>query len=30
MGNHTFDADGADKLENAERRYRFLSSEELL
>jgi ubiquinone/menaquinone biosynthesis C-methylase UbiE len=30
MGYHTFDADGADKLEEAERRYRFLSAEELL
>jgi ubiquinone/menaquinone biosynthesis C-methylase UbiE len=30
MGHHTFDADGADKLEQAERRYRFLSAEELL
>jgi ubiquinone/menaquinone biosynthesis C-methylase UbiE len=30
MGHHTFDADGADKLERAERRYRFLSAEELL
>ncbi|WP_225336621.1 class I SAM-dependent methyltransferase [Halomicrobium urmianum] len=30
MGHHTFDADRADKLERAERRYRFLSAEELL
>lgn len=30
MGYHTFDADGADKLEDPERRYRFLSAEELL
>jgi len=30
MGYHTFDADGADKLEEAARRYRFLSAEELL
>ena len=30
MGHHTFDADGADKLERPERRYRFLSTEELL
>lgn len=30
MGYHTFDADGADKLEDAQRRYRFLSAEELL
>ncbi|WP_256686068.1 class I SAM-dependent methyltransferase [Halococcus qingdaonensis] len=30
MGYHTFDADGADKLERPERRYRFLSTEELL
>jgi ubiquinone/menaquinone biosynthesis C-methylase UbiE len=30
VGYHTFDADGADKLENPERRYRFLSAEELL
>ncbi|TSD08828.1 SAM-dependent methyltransferase [Haloglomus irregulare] len=30
MGHHTFDADRADKLEIAERRYRFLSAEELL
>jgi len=30
MGYHTFDADRADKLENAQRRYRFLSAEELL
>ncbi len=30
MGYHTFDADRADKLEDAQRRYRFLSTEELL
>lgn len=30
MGHHTFDADGADKLERPERRYRFFSFEELL
>jgi len=30
MGYHTLDADRADKLENAQRRYRFLSAEELL
>jgi len=30
MGHHTFDADGADKLERSERRYRFFSLEELL
>jgi ubiquinone/menaquinone biosynthesis C-methylase UbiE len=30
MGFHTFDADGADRLENAARRYRFCSAEELL
>jgi ubiquinone/menaquinone biosynthesis C-methylase UbiE len=30
MGHHTFDADGADKLEEAERRYRYVSAEELL
>ncbi|MCD2205250.1 class I SAM-dependent methyltransferase [Halobacterium sp. KA-6] len=30
MGHHTFDADRADKLEDAQRRYRFLSAEELL
>ncbi|RRJ29559.1 class I SAM-dependent methyltransferase [Halocatena pleomorpha] len=30
MGHHTFDADSADKLEQAERRYRYLSAEELL
>ena len=30
MGYHTFDASRADKLEAAERRYRFLSAEELL
>jgi|GEM_PF-704625 hypothetical protein len=30
MGNHTFDADRADKLEDAQQRYRFLSAEELL
>ncbi|QLG48392.1 class I SAM-dependent methyltransferase [Natrinema halophilum] len=30
MGHHTFDASRADKLEQAERRYRFLSAEELL
>jgi len=30
MGHHTFDADRADKLEEAQRRYRFLSAEELL
>ena len=30
MGFHTFDADGAEKLEDAEWRYRFLSAEELL
>ena len=29
MGYHTFDADRADKLEDAQRRYRFLSAEEL-
>jgi ubiquinone/menaquinone biosynthesis C-methylase UbiE len=29
MGYHTFDADRADKLEDAHRRYRFLSAEEL-
>ncbi|MFC7213148.1 class I SAM-dependent methyltransferase [Saliphagus sp. GCM10025334] len=30
MGHHTFDASRADKLERAERRYRFCSREELL
>mgnify|MGYP000055993313 FL=1 len=30
MGFHTFDADRADKLEEAGKRYRFLSAEELL
>lgn len=30
MGYHTFDADGADRLEEAERRYRYVSGEELL
>jgi ubiquinone/menaquinone biosynthesis C-methylase UbiE len=30
MGHHTFDADGADRLEEAEQRYRYLSAEELL
>jgi ubiquinone/menaquinone biosynthesis C-methylase UbiE len=30
MGYHTFDAERADKLEAAHRRYRFLSAEELL
>ncbi len=30
MGHHTFDVDGADRLEKAERRYRYLSAEELL
>ncbi|MFC7139889.1 class I SAM-dependent methyltransferase [Halosimplex aquaticum] len=30
MGYHTFDADRADKLENAQQRYQFLSAEELL
>ncbi|WP_415383447.1 class I SAM-dependent methyltransferase [Halosimplex sp. TS25] len=30
MGQHIFDASRADKLERAERRYRFLSAEELL
>lgn len=30
MGHHTFDIDGADKLEEAGRRYRYVSSEELL
>jgi ubiquinone/menaquinone biosynthesis C-methylase UbiE len=30
MGYHTFDAGRADKLEDAQRRYRFLSAEELL
>lgn len=30
MGFHTFDADGADRLENAARRYRYCSAEELL
>lgn len=30
MGHHTFDATRAEKLEESERRYRFLSSEELL
>ncbi|QLD86461.1 class I SAM-dependent methyltransferase [Natronomonas halophila] len=30
MGYHTFDAAGADRLEDAARRYRFLSAEELL
>ncbi|MFB6104934.1 MAG: class I SAM-dependent methyltransferase [Halobacteriaceae archaeon] len=30
MGFHTFDAEGADRLEEAERRYRYLSAEELL
>ena len=30
MGHHTFDAARADKLEQADRRYRFLSAEELL
>jgi ubiquinone/menaquinone biosynthesis C-methylase UbiE len=30
MGYHTFDADRADRLEEAQRRYRFLSAEELL
>lgn len=30
MGHHTFDAARADKLEQPERRYRFLSAEELL
>ena len=30
MGYHTFDAGQADKLEDAQRRYRFLSAEELL
>ncbi|CQH56508.1 probable S-adenosylmethionine-dependent methyltransferase [Halobacterium hubeiense] len=30
MGHHTFDASRADKLEDAARRYRFLSAEELL
>ena len=30
MGHHTFDADGADRLEEAERRYRYVSGEELL
>jgi len=30
MGYHTFDADRADSLEDAQRRYRFLSAEELL
>ncbi|AUG49017.1 SAM-dependent methyltransferase [Haloarcula taiwanensis] len=29
MGYHTFDADRADKLEDAQQRYRFLSAEEL-
>ncbi|MBX0297590.1 class I SAM-dependent methyltransferase [Haloarcula nitratireducens] len=29
MGHHTFDADRADKLEDAQRRYQFLSAEEL-
>ncbi|TMT86516.1 SAM-dependent methyltransferase [Haloterrigena sp. H1] len=30
MGHHTFDSSRADKLEQADRRYRFLSAEELL
>ena len=30
MGHHTFDADRADRLEDAGRRYRYLSREELL
>jgi ubiquinone/menaquinone biosynthesis C-methylase UbiE len=30
MGYHTFDVEGADRLEEAERRYRYLSAEELL
>ncbi|WP_254525785.1 class I SAM-dependent methyltransferase [Natrinema caseinilyticum] len=30
MGHHTFDASGADKLERAGQRYRYLSAEELL
>ena len=30
MGHHTFDADRADELEKAERRYRYVSGEELL
>ncbi|EMA54172.1 class I SAM-dependent methyltransferase [Halococcus thailandensis] len=30
MGHHTFDADRADKLEDAGRRYRYVSGEELL
>jgi ubiquinone/menaquinone biosynthesis C-methylase UbiE len=30
MGHHTFDADGADRLEEAGERYRHLSAEELL
>jgi ubiquinone/menaquinone biosynthesis C-methylase UbiE len=30
MGYHTFDASGADRLEDAAQRYRFLSAEELL
>lgn len=30
MGHHTFDAASADKLENSEQRYQFLSAEELL
>jgi len=30
MGFHTFDADGADRLEDAARRYRYCSAEELL
>jgi len=30
MGYHTFDADRANKLEDAQQRYRFLSAEELL
>ncbi|MBZ6496866.1 class I SAM-dependent methyltransferase [Natrinema longum] len=30
MGHHTFDAERADKLEEAEQRYRFVSAEELL
>jgi len=30
MGFHTFDVDGAERLERADRRYRYLSAEELL
>lgn len=30
VGYHTFDVDGAEKLEEAERRYRYVSGEELL